>query len=363
MDKYNIIEPKDSIAALDLEMNQWMQLPTDWKFRSNDDCIRLHGCTVPDYYNFLRFGLLQAEDTAKTEMSPSNLVKEEIQWNNQQIIDGNIKMDEIMRNPYIVIISPNNTHEPELSDLYNNYLNLTAKNRKLSDYYSTLIWGINVQNMYTLLKSKDETYKAKVEMIDKGEDKSNLSFIENFESIFKFYADRINKKQMNHEGVDLAFFDEFCSLVSEPILNTLKEKYNINEVVDEDLLYLPKYCPWFTLKEMKDFGLDGTIEPGTTNADYYKMVIEAYNDYKEVPTSRNEQKLVELGWNPFVEPVWETFKYTRKRQANFIKNTNEMLSESLTTNDDLNYVIMDPINKLDTDTYYVKQACIYYHNL
>ena len=373
MDKYNIIIPKDNIPELDLEMIEWLQLPMDFKLRSNDDCIRLHGCTVPEYYNFIKAGLITAEDRARSAVSASNLVKEDIQWSNNDIEEGLKKTDELTQNPYIVILTPLNNHQPELDEIYNNYLNLTSKNRRLSDYYSTIIWGVNVQNMYKILLAADETFKAAVDMISKGENKSNISVIENYESIVSGFYDFINKAAVEHKSIDklILSWDECIKYegINESISSNILEKYGVNlepDKFDPDKLYLPKYCPWFTLKEMKDLGYDGTIDPNISNLDYYKMVVESYNNYQEAPSTSNEKRLLELGWNPYVEPTWEAFKYAKERQYNyiFIESIYELANVEFDINDykdeDLNYVIMKPVNKWDTDKDYVKEVCVYH---
>lgn len=373
MDKFNIIEPKDSIPELEYEMNQWLQLPTDFKFRSNDDCIRLHGCTVPEYYTFIKIGLIKAEDTARSEINPSNLVKEEFQWSNKQILDGVAKMDQLMQNPYIILIKPG-TSEPELSEVYTNYLNLNAKNRRLSDYYSVEIWGINVRNMFELNKSKNETFD---DLVNKRiDDSSNLKIEENAESIADAIYNAWNKTVC--EGTDIEpiqqVINEFTSndAITHKLARKVLNERNFN-TFDNDALYLPRYCPWFTLQELNEMNIDGTIPAEIkSNMEYRKAVIEAYNTYQSEPTKTNELNVLKLGWNPHIEPTTEAFKYAKHRQIDFINefydNINEdfkilSLQESKNyTFNELNYPIMFPVNELDTDTRLVKEVCLYFHN-
>lgn len=367
MDKYNIITPKDNLPELEYEMNQWMQLPTDFKFRSNDDCIRLHGCTVPEYYNFIKIGLINVEDREKALMIPSNIVKEETQWSNTEIIEGNKKMEQLMQNPYIVIISPSNTRQPELNEIYNNYLSLSTKNRKLSDYYSVEIWGINVRNMYSVLNADNATFNDIVTSKLKGEDKSNITLISNAECVASAIYDAWNKSEREfvyqNEVADIIHEFTNNNIINKPIAKNILKEAGI-DYEDEEKLFLPRYCPWFTLKEMSGLGYDGTIPSNMTNNEYRSAIIEAFDNYQNAPSTINENKLLELGWNPYVKPTEKAFKFTKNKQYRFIKDyfvnkTNMIITEDIKnlSFNDLNYPIMQPVNELDTDTFMVKKVC------
>ena len=371
MDKYNIITPKDSLEELDAEMTQWLQLPTKFKFIANDDCIRLHGCTVPDYYNFIKIGLINAEDKAKTTMTPSNVVKEEVSWSNYEIEEGKKKMEQIMQNPYIIIIPPNKS-QPELDQIYDNYLSLTVKNRRLSDYYSVEIWGVNVRNMYEILKASDETLQTTIANNISGEGQSNLKLIDNAESVASAIYDRWNKAVCEYSDSKIvieAMNDlTHCELINSKIADKILTEAGIN-TEDKEKLFLPRYCPWFTLKEMKDLGFDGTIPAEMNNNDYRLAVLEAWNEYQVAPSTINENKVLELGWNPHVEPNHKAFKFARDKQFNFLEEyfiheTDMKISDEIKemTFKDLNYPIMQPINDLDTDTFLVKKVCYEFKN-
>jgi len=370
MDKYNIIEPKDNLADLDAEMTQWLQLPTKFKFSANDDCIRLHGCTVPDYYNFIKIGLINAEDKATTAITPSNVVKEG--WSNYEIEEGLKKMEQLMQNPYIVIISPHNNHQPGLDQAYNDYLSLTAKNRRLSDYYSVEIWGVNVRNMYEILKASDETFQAIVINKATGEDQSNLKLIANAESVASAIYDRWNKAvcEYSDSGMIQEAMNDLthCGLINDKIADKLLTEAGIS-IEDEEKLFLPRYCTWFTLKEMQELGFDGTIPAEMTNNDYRVAVLEAWNDYQAAPSTTNEKKVLELGWNPYVEPTHKAFKFTKEKQFKFfeeyfLNETDMKISDEIKemTFKDLNYPIMQPVNELDTDTFLIKKVCYEFKN-
>ena len=371
MDKYNIIEPKDNLADLDAEMTRWLQLPTKFKFIANDDCIRLHGCTVPEYYNFIKIGLINAEDKAKTEMIPSNVVKEEVSWSNYEIEEGKKKMEQIMQNPYIIIISPDKC-QPELDQIYDNYLSLTVKNRRLSDYYSVEIWGVNVRNMYEILKASDETTQARIVANISGEGQSNLKLIANAESVASAIYDRWNKTVCEFSNSTIVFeaINDLlhCEMLNIKLANKLLEEAGI-DLTDEEKLFLPRYCPWFTLKEMKDLGFDGTIPTSMSNNNYRAAIIKAWNEYQNAPSTNNENRVLELGWNPHVEPTIEAFKFAREKQFNFLEEyflheTDTEITDEIKemTFKDLNYPVMQPINDLDTDTFLVKKVCYEFKN-
>ena len=307
MDKFNIIEPKDSLAALDLEMNQWLQLPTDFKFIANDDCIRLHGCTVPEYYNRLKLMLMNTEDSAEAAGSRSNLIKESINWFTPEYSDKLLKTAQVMTNPYIVIIVPD---DQNVDLTYNNYLNLNPKNRRLSDYYSMEIWGLNVRNMYEFLKANESE--------NVGTKPSNIKLVDNIESVLYAIYDKWNKVTLEHDqaGIDKV------NLIIEHLTDELPRSRQclISEIAgsifnesDPDKLYLPRYCPWFTLEELAYMYIDSRIIFEGNNLVYRDLVRQAWD-------KGNTGALLELGWNPSVEPTEKAFDKAKERQNDFLNH-------------------------------------------
>ena len=63
--------------------------------------------------------------------------------------------DQLEKSPLIVIISPPAKGEiidmTDLNAKYNKYLALDATNKKISNDYSTNIWGYNVPNMFDII--------------------------------------------------------------------------------------------------------------------------------------------------------------------------------------------------------------------
>ena len=62
MDKMNVISITSDLDALNKDMQDWNFLPMELKMRSNDECIRQYGMTVPALYNKLRLDILKSED-------------------------------------------------------------------------------------------------------------------------------------------------------------------------------------------------------------------------------------------------------------------------------------------------------------
>ena len=120
---------------------------------------------------------------------------------------------------------------------------------------------------------------------------------------------------------------------------------------------------------MKGLGFDGTIPVSMSNNDYRAAIIEAWDEYQNAPSTNNENRVLELGWNPYVEPTIEAFKFTREKQFNFLEEyflheTDMKIPNEIKemTFKDLNYPVMQPINDLDTDTFLVKKVCYEFKN-
>lgn len=314
MDKFNIIEPKTSLVELDMEMNQWLQLPTDFKFRSNDDCLRLHGCTVPDYYNRLKLTLMNAEDNAQSFGEPSNTVKEAIDFYSQGFLEKMKQTVQVMCNPYIVIVTP---EDRNIDATYDNYLNLTSKNRRLSDYYSEQIWGVNVRNMYEILKSQENDLVP-----DETLGNTNLRLVDQMESVVWAIYDKWNKVCLEHNETEIHKINKqlqtFCcecapyQKIAEEVVNS------IIDTKDVEKMYLPRYCPWFTLEELADLGIESAIFENISNTEYKILVEDAYTKYNNDPSEDNCVDLLSLGWNPSVEPSDQAFKRAKERQYEYI---------------------------------------------
>ena len=332
MNEYNIIEPKASIEELDNEMNEWLQLPTKFKFRSNDECYRIHGCDVPTYYNKLRLLLMNTEDQANAFIDNkfnSNIVKEQMYDNldSDTYNDKCTKTDLLMTNPYIVILKPFEDFDNAVQ-IYNNYLSLASKNRRLSDYYSFDIWGVNVRNMYEYIKNKYQT-------IESEKDIDSTSNIIASESTSYAIYDRWNKAISEHNNADI----EKYKTVIEEYLSEEVDHNNDNYIIiaelcnikentighDEWKLFLPRYCPWFTIDEMNNLG----IEYPKRIPNYRKVLIETFDKYQENRTDELHQEILALGWNPHIRPNAEAFDYAKDRQEKFFRSKEDIANQAL----------------------------------
>ena len=61
MDKYDIIDATTDLSKLEDDYFNWCTLPFKRRMRANDNCMSMHGCTVPQYYDRLRDAIVKAD--------------------------------------------------------------------------------------------------------------------------------------------------------------------------------------------------------------------------------------------------------------------------------------------------------------
>lgn len=320
MDKYNIIEPKDNLVDLDIEMNQWYSLPIDIQMLSNDECIRQHNCTVVDYYNKIKLAIINNI----SDDSNGNIVRESnyIIYDNPEDYNYRIALaNNLMKSPYIVMITPDIKTMEELETRYNSYKLLSSRNKVLSDDYSWQLFGFNVMNMYDVVRIDISNDSDDIE--SKGQ-RNTITAIENYSSIAESYYDIIN-----HSMISFNFLDKIKAAetknklsiyegtnISNIMVNSIVNDRFGNILDKEDLsLVVPKVVPWFTESEMIKNNYNCSI---VDNTSYYREVMGILDYYSENKDEESEQKLLSLGWNPSVPLTEESIDYARKRQCNEI---------------------------------------------
>ena len=162
MDSNNVIVPTDNLEELDKDYQEWLMLPMKFKLLSNSECNNKYGCNVEELYYRLKNKILRGDETNNDTEDENNLV---IESTSETIVnlfksdDYNEclkKSNELQMSPYIVIINPGDSRETVIAK-YNSFNMLNNKQRDLSNYYSWMLWGYNVYNMYTVLMSYLDT--------------------------------------------------------------------------------------------------------------------------------------------------------------------------------------------------------------
>ena len=163
MDRDNIIVPTDNLEELDKDYQEWLMLPMKFKLLSNSECNNKYGCNVEELYHRLKNKILRGDDINNDiEEDENNLVIESTTESITDLFKSDDydeclkKSNELQMFPYIVIINPGDSRETVIAK-YNSFTMLSNKQKDLSNYYSWMIWGYNVYNMYTLLMSYLDT--------------------------------------------------------------------------------------------------------------------------------------------------------------------------------------------------------------
>ena len=339
MDKMNVISITSDLDALNKDMQDWSFLPMELKMRSNDECIRQYGMTVPSLYNKLKLDILKSGE----QDIPSNIkplgndsqvelegVFDELSANGADNVPvdfnfGDIeKSRQLQQNPLIVIIDPTDSEE-EVASKIQSYNALTEKFKRLSDSYSFEFYGFNVRNMYKMVLSGIWTSDAEEE-----EEGSNLiigestklteplSEVENSESVFNACMDIYREVYMNHDGIGEC--KVWTSLIKDP---TFKNKTLQEEGVDflfsaKKLSTPTTALPWYTVKDQLAMGITPNIDP---NRNYLDQVKEAMAEYKANPCDETANRVLELGWNYEVDINPGSIKAAKEHYISVMEHT------------------------------------------
>jgi hypothetical protein len=158
MDEFNVINKADNLEDLEKDMNDWTQLPFNFRMRANDHCMEVNGCTVPDYYNKQKIHL--SNNQAMNESVIEDII------NNPNFEERKRQSVAFSDNPFIIIIDPDVPTMEELDRLHDSFLLLSPRCRTLSNEYSYAIWGYNVMNMYSIVSSKFNNFQMEKADLD-----------------------------------------------------------------------------------------------------------------------------------------------------------------------------------------------------
>ena len=294
MDEFNVINKADNLEDLEKDMNDWTQLPFNFRMRANDHCMEVNGCTVPDYYNKQKIHL--SNNQAMNESVIEDIINDP---NFEERKRQSAVFDDT---PFIVIIDPDVSSIDELNQLYDSFLLLSPRCRTLSNEYSYAIWGYNVMNMYSIVSSKFDNFQM---------EGADLDLLNNtIEDNVEIMEDFVRSAFVNNKTFDI------LSYRRSDICKGLYEKHLVREAVDGIVfgleytnainLYLPKVTPYFTAKEIREAKYNLNID---TSKHYGVQLFKAIG----------EEALLEAGWNPALEVNDYTIDIARGRQNHYFK--------------------------------------------
>ena len=195
---------------------------------------------------------------------------------------------------------------------YNKFLSLSYKYQKFSNAYSIQIFGYNVRSMYDLILpdiSDNTGIKDDIILIP------SRNYVDSDESSLD---ESLNDYFLDKNILELYKFKICASTDSDSRIIT--EGYNINKQISDISQYTlseksnyslkSSFLPFFTINEYNSIIDSNTeilegydINDIENSSEYYHKIIELYDRFQ----NNKEDKLVEntllqLGWNPAVDP-------------------------------------------------------------
>ena len=297
MNKYNVIDQIDTLQNLENDMFEWSRLPYEFKQRSDENCIKLHGITNMQYYELIKSKLMSGEDQPVFSESDQTI---EMFADYKDSYDERVERTyNLNKHPNFAIIYPPRSvlynydiSEEEMTKVqntYNEYLSLPFKFKLYSDHYSLALWGYNVPQIYQIIKN------GYIDNIDEETNFWNKAYCENN------IIDLLIYKTQKYVSIDESYRDRW---IDDSVLMKDYSK-------DFDSVF-PKITPYFTPDEYSNLCEDLSILETLTYQEWKSELRKAIDE-------NNEQRIIDLGWNPSVAFTEDNISFARNRQINWHK--------------------------------------------
>ena len=240
--------------------------------------------------------------------------------------------DQLEKSPLIVIISPPAKGEiidiTDLNAKYSKYLALDATNKKISNDYSTNIWGYNVPNMFDIVSRLADSQEVPEIPTNPTIDKLTryASMVE--ESIIESVE---NRDRLGYCRTKLDLCSENMCTYHRTIFESMIKKADkdFNDYID----YLPAVVPYFTPTEMEKFCPENPYGCHIED-NYYQTISKLMYAYKASSNGedrdRLEKEIISKGWNPNVSFTNANILFARERQAKWMRDN---MTEIIDVND------------------------------
>ena len=325
MDKDNVIVPSNNIDILDKEYNEWKSTLTyNQKKRSNEKCTDEYGCNNVELYNALRSQLVSKQD----ELFKEDFTLPDVDhpfandWELMNKIRKSLDAMKADENIVLIIDYPKPMDLSTLNALYNKYSSSITHDYMIkSDNLSLGIWGLNVQGMYDLVKSK-------IMSIDNNIDVKDIlvkeSVIDQTLSMFK--EDVLLSDSLRREILRIDAYVEKETFYETTLLREFVDSVDpiaIKQDYDKDL---PSITPYFSYNEYCSY-MEGSLEYIPTPLEYImiedgKKYYDTIKKLQEMGNTDSEQ--LSLGWNPAIPINGTTLNIAHKRQTEWFNEYNKI---------------------------------------
>jgi hypothetical protein len=225
----------------------------------------------------------------------------ESKWNMSQ---------EAQKSPFIVIIDPSDT-EADVVAKFEKFRMLNTKNQLWSNQTSLNIWGYTVLNMLQLFKQKEMMADLQIDQ----DHNINLVTDERVETLENVAESMIYNNDII--GLYTVKLNQYAVSESFELPQSAKDGYlMIDKIVNEALTpdygeIIPHYTPFFTQDEYNRLSTENLLE--TLSYEEWKVAL------REAIADKDDERIINLGWNPVVEFNEENVSYARQRQIRWLE--------------------------------------------
>lgn len=373
----DVITIKDTNNLEELEKNYELYNSQSYNYRkmADDQSISTYGTDNHNRYNEIKARILQLEPKEDIAGSIANLDESNVDNtldNYKEKFINAIKAEQD-NGAIMVYIDPNNLNDTEsklqeLNDRYQKYLNQSEHFRDIADDCAFSIFNTDNQNLYFKIKSKL--------LEDKEGEVLDALDSENVDQ----YRASINF-EMTKYPFDTILSEAFSTDIET--IDDVGKKYNCRNDLNVALVTdyseeIPTIVPNMFPDELLDLGIlnrdnfykvTDDISDDSFLSEYfhgifmdpykYKKLVE--ENYKKLKDDYNTyaQKLLELAWNPEVEPTKENYAKARENMIKYINTKMESVDILNVSRYDVDDNIISETTKFDNELFPVFVVCSY----
>ena len=215
-----------------------------------------------------------------------------------------------------------------LQDKFELYKSLNAEHKLKSDQHTLRLWNRSVINMYEYMKGKLKTHKNSTNVDPEGNFIVKYSDKDRNLKNYERTVDRVNESdnilEKYYRKLDCLCHSDMVTLYEATVLESFADRININGKTY--FQGAPEVTPFLTYDEYVnnpkclDMRKLSRVDPFTYVTNYMDTTKSAYKELRDASVNKDENKLLEMGWNPVVPVNPVTIKYARERQIKWLND-------------------------------------------
>lgn len=372
----DVVMIKDTNNLEELEKNYELYNSQSYNYRkiADDQSISFYGTDNHNRYNEIKARILQLEPEPDIAGSVANLKESGVDTTFDNYKEKVLEAIKAEQDNGVVMVYLNPTNEDtetklqKLNAKYQEYFNQSEHFRSIADDFAYSIFNTDNQNMYFKLKGKL--------LEDKEGEVLDTLDSENVDQ----YRASINF-EMTKYPFDTILSEAFSTDIDT--IDDIEKKYNCRKDLNTALATdyseeIPTIVPNMFPEELLDLGIlnrdnfykvaDDISDDSFLSEYFHGIFMDPYKyknlveeNYRKLKVDYNTyaQKLLELAWNPEVEPSKENYAKARRNMIKYINAKMESVNILNVSRYNADDTILSETTKFDNELFPVFVVCSY----